>query len=183
MVKRISIHITLSFMQECVLSLKEKNNTTLVFLLSNCPLVLKIFYDCPFKYYFGQFRYMNYDYQAIGSSSVQLSTQANTLMIEFICTRTRTHILFCDKTWVEMFCFSYTQKRKRALFCSAIKYGCYHGPCVLQVHAITFYLPRNQTTSCQYKLSKRLLQHIRKVQLVLTCQNRNTSSIYDVYNV
>jgi len=34
-------------MKEFVLSLKEKR-TTLVFLLSNCPQVLKIFYDLPF---------------------------------------------------------------------------------------------------------------------------------------
>ena len=38
-------------MNEFVLSLKE-NNTTLVFLLSNCSQVLNIFYDSPVKYYF-----------------------------------------------------------------------------------------------------------------------------------
>ena len=42
-------------MRESVLSLNEKNNTTLVFLLSNCPQVLKIFYDWPIKYYFDDF--------------------------------------------------------------------------------------------------------------------------------
>jgi len=30
-------------MKESVFSLKEKNNTTLVFQLSNCPQVLKLF--------------------------------------------------------------------------------------------------------------------------------------------
>ena len=42
-------------MRESVLSLKEKKPTTLVFLLSNCPHVLKIFYDWPIKYYFDDF--------------------------------------------------------------------------------------------------------------------------------
>jgi len=32
-------------MKESVLSLKEKNIITLVFLLSNCPQVLKVIYD------------------------------------------------------------------------------------------------------------------------------------------
>jgi len=45
-------------MEEPVLNLKEKNNTTLVFLFSNCPQVRKIFYDSPVKNYFGQFQYM-----------------------------------------------------------------------------------------------------------------------------
>jgi len=31
---------------------ERKNNTTLVFLLSNYPQVLKVFYDFPVKYYF-----------------------------------------------------------------------------------------------------------------------------------
>jgi len=33
-----------------VLSLNEKNNTILIFLLSNCPEVLKIFYDWTIKF-------------------------------------------------------------------------------------------------------------------------------------
>jgi len=37
---------------------KKKNNTTIVLLLSNCPPVLKIFYDWPVKYYFWWVRYM-----------------------------------------------------------------------------------------------------------------------------
>ena len=45
-------------MKESVLSLKEKNNRTLIFLLPNCPQVLKIFYDSPVKYYFWRFGYM-----------------------------------------------------------------------------------------------------------------------------
>ena len=32
-------------LKEPVLSLKEKQNTTLMFLLSNCPRVLTVFYD------------------------------------------------------------------------------------------------------------------------------------------
>ena len=44
-------------MKEFVLSLKEKNNTTLVFLLSNCPHVLSIFNDSLVKYVW-LFRYM-----------------------------------------------------------------------------------------------------------------------------
>jgi len=32
-------------MKESVLSFEEKNNTTLVYLLSNCQQVLNIFYD------------------------------------------------------------------------------------------------------------------------------------------
>ena len=32
-------------MKESVLSFEEKNNTTLVYLLSNCQQVLQIFYD------------------------------------------------------------------------------------------------------------------------------------------
>jgi len=39
-------------MKESVLSLKEKNNPTLVSLLSNCPLVLQIVYNWPVQYYF-----------------------------------------------------------------------------------------------------------------------------------
>ena len=39
-------------MKKSVLSLKEKNNTTLLFLLSNSPEVLKIFNDFRIKYYF-----------------------------------------------------------------------------------------------------------------------------------
>ena len=41
----------LKFMIESVSSLKDKNNTTLVFLLSKRPQVLTIFYDSPAKYY------------------------------------------------------------------------------------------------------------------------------------
>jgi len=44
-------------MKVSVLSLKEKN-TPLVFLLSNCPHVSKLFYDSPVKYYFWRFRYI-----------------------------------------------------------------------------------------------------------------------------
>ena len=51
--------------------------------------------------------------------------------------------------------FSYTQRRKQVVFYSTIKYGCY------------FYLPRNQSTSCQCKASKKQVQHIREVQSVL----------------
>ena len=36
----------------CTVEFERKNDTTLVFLLSNCPQVLKIFYDLPVKYYF-----------------------------------------------------------------------------------------------------------------------------------
>ena len=50
-------------MKESVLSLKE-NNTTLVFLLSNCPQVLKFFYDWLVKYYC--LTILVYDYKAIG---------------------------------------------------------------------------------------------------------------------
>ena len=45
-------------MKESMLSLKEKQNRTLIFLLPNCPQVLKIFYDSPVKKYFLPFGYM-----------------------------------------------------------------------------------------------------------------------------
>ena len=45
-------------MKESVLSLKDKNNTTSVFLHSNCLQVLNIFKDSPVKYYFSRFQYM-----------------------------------------------------------------------------------------------------------------------------
>ena len=38
--------------KESVLNMKEKNITSLDFLLSNCLQLLKIFYDSPVKYYF-----------------------------------------------------------------------------------------------------------------------------------
>ena len=38
-------------------------------------------------------------------SSISLASLASTLIIYFICTRTRTYILFCDKTQVNMFDF------------------------------------------------------------------------------
>ena len=38
---------------------------------------------------------------------------------------------------------------------------------VLYVRAYYFYSPRNQTTSCQYKLSKKLVQRIIEAQSVL----------------
>jgi len=38
---------------------------------------------------------------------------------------------------------------------------------VLEVRAYYFYSPRNQTTSCQYKLSIRLVQRIIEAQSVL----------------
>jgi len=36
----------------------RKNNTTLVYLLSNCWHVLNIFQELPVKYYFWRFQYM-----------------------------------------------------------------------------------------------------------------------------
>jgi len=36
-------------MKESKLSLNKKNHTRLVLLLSNCPQVLKLFYDWPVK--------------------------------------------------------------------------------------------------------------------------------------
>ena len=44
-------------MKESVLSLKE-NNTKLVFLISNFPQVLTIFFDWPVEYYFWRNRNM-----------------------------------------------------------------------------------------------------------------------------
>ena len=38
---------------------------------------------------------------------------------------------------------------------------------VLQVRVYYFYSPRNQTISCQYKLSKKLVQRIIEAQSVL----------------
>jgi len=38
-----------------LLSLKEKNNLTLVFLLSNYPQVFIIFHDCPVNFLFDDF--------------------------------------------------------------------------------------------------------------------------------
>ena len=43
-------------MKESMLSLKEKN-TTSVFLLLNCPQVLTIFYVYPVNYFLGRFHY------------------------------------------------------------------------------------------------------------------------------
>jgi len=37
---------------------ERKNYSTLVFLLKNCPKLLKMSYDSPVKYYFWWFRYM-----------------------------------------------------------------------------------------------------------------------------
>ena len=45
-------------MKESVLSLKEEENTTLFFLLSNCPQVQEIFYDWLVKYCLCGFLYM-----------------------------------------------------------------------------------------------------------------------------
>ena len=42
---------------------------------------------------------------------------------------------------------------------STIKYGCYHGS--RTVLGPRSYLPHNQTTSCQYKLSKKSATHQR----------------------
>ena len=49
--------ITNASYEGIVLNLKEKKPTTLVFLLSNSPQVLKIFYDSPVKYYLSRFWY------------------------------------------------------------------------------------------------------------------------------
>ena len=38
--------------EEICVEFERKKTTALVFLLSNCPQVLKIFYNWPFKYYF-----------------------------------------------------------------------------------------------------------------------------------
>jgi len=42
-------------MEESVLSLKEKNYKTLVFLRSNWPQVLILFYDWPIQYFLDDF--------------------------------------------------------------------------------------------------------------------------------
>ena len=49
--------ITNASYEGIMLNLKEKNTTTLVFLLSNSPQVLKIFNDSPVKYYLWRFWY------------------------------------------------------------------------------------------------------------------------------
>jgi len=45
-------------LKESVWSLKEYNNTTLVFLLSNWLQVLKLVYDWPVQYHFWRFRFL-----------------------------------------------------------------------------------------------------------------------------
>ena len=59
----------------------------------------------------------------------------------------------------------------------SIKYGCYHRlESVLYVRDYYFYIPHNQTTSCQYKLSKILVQRIIEAQSILPCYNRNKTN-------
>ena len=53
----------MGFMKASVLSLKEKSNTTLVFLLPNCPQVLTIFNDWPIKKYVDDFGTWLLDYK------------------------------------------------------------------------------------------------------------------------
>ena len=55
-------------MKESVILKKTNNNTTLIFLLSNWPMVLNGFYDCPVKNCLLTISVC--DYYAIGSSSV-----------------------------------------------------------------------------------------------------------------
>ena len=54
---------------------------------------------------------------------------------------------------------------------------------VLQVPAYYYYIPCNQTTSCQYKLSKKLVQRIKEAQSVLPSQNRNKTSVPVFYRI
>ena len=54
-------------MKVSVLSLKEKSNTTLVYLLSNCPQVLKYFMTNPLNIIL---TILVYDYSNLGSSLV-----------------------------------------------------------------------------------------------------------------
>ena len=56
-------------MKESVLSSKEKNNTTLVFLLLNCHYVLKSFMTDPLNIIL---TISEYDYKAMGSGSIVL---------------------------------------------------------------------------------------------------------------
>ena len=76
--------------------------------------------------------------------------------------------------------FTNLQRGKRALFHSTIKYGCYHNV-VMSCHALVlccyFYIQLNQTISCQYKLSKKLVQQSREVQPVLLFQNQNKTYV------
>ena len=55
--------------------------------------------------------------------------------------------------------FSYAQRRKRTMYYSTVN---------TWVRAYYFYIPRNQTTSCQYKLSKKLVQSIIEAHSVLS---------------
>jgi len=54
--------------------------------------------------------------------------------------------------------FSYAQRRKQTVYYLSVNIG---------VRAYYFYSSRNQTTSCQYKLSKKLVQRIIEAQSVL----------------
>ena len=75
----------------------KNNNTTLVFLLSNCPQVLTIFYDWPVNYYFVRFRYMITISYTIGFSC--LSTfHKGTNCVMFVCVQKSTFKL--QKMWI-----------------------------------------------------------------------------------
>jgi len=60
-IQEISRHILwkMLLVREFVLNLKEKYNTTLVFLLSNYPHVVNLFYHWPFEYYVWWCQYMS----------------------------------------------------------------------------------------------------------------------------
>ena len=59
--------------------------------------------------------------------------------------------------------FYYAQRRKQTVYYLSVKIWVRAlGLCLL-----LFYSPRNQTTSCQYKLSKKLVQRIIEAQSVL----------------
>jgi len=65
----------MSFIKVSVLSLKEKSNTTLFFLLLNCPQVLKLFMTNPLNIILTT---LVYDYSIIGSIYLSIySTEAS----------------------------------------------------------------------------------------------------------
>ena len=64
--------------------------------------------------------------------------------------------------------FSYAQRRKQTVYYLSVNIG---------VRAYYFYSSRNPTTSCQYKLSKKLVQRIIEAQSVLPSQSRNKTSV------
>ena len=95
------------YFNDCFLStnlcwVQNNNNTTLVFLLPNCPQVLKIVYDWPVKHY--------YWYCCYGTSTFNKRIrrgQANAQICFWICTRLtlyKTYLCYKQVIFCELEC-------------------------------------------------------------------------------